>query len=44
MVQTAYVKIDNKGHVRPTALFDRCVRYNDWTPLVTPQLAKKISA
>lgn len=28
----------------PTDLFKRCQKYNDWTPLVTPQIAKKISA
>ena len=44
MLQTGYIVVDNRNKARPTEAFLRCKKYNDWTPLVTPQIAKKISA
>ena len=44
MLHTGYVAIKKNGHANPTKMFERCKKYNDWTPLVTPQIAKKIGA
>lgn len=43
MLHNDFIFIDDHGCLQPTEQFIRCYNYEDWTPLVTPQLSKRIS-
>ena len=43
MLHEGFIEIDNRdGYVYPSEKFMSCVKHDDWSPLVTPQLSKKI--
>ena len=44
MLHNGFITLEADGSLLPSEHFKRCVRYDDWSPLVTPCLSKKITA